>query len=239
MNMKIYTMTHRQFSPPADEIYVPLHVGRALAADLGYAGDDTGDHISDLNEFYGELTGIYWVWKNDTDSDAVGVCHYRRYFLNDNGGLMTQPEYERILQDYDVMISDLPSAGGTNYDNFAKAHSKKDLDLMAAAIQTLYPLDYAVYEAVMQESKCCYGNLMVCKKELFDAYCAWLFPIFVEMGDKIDVSSYDMYHKRLFGFLSEMLLYVWIKARGLKYYAGKIGVTAEKAETVEFKNAKS
>lgn len=237
MNMKIYTMTHRQFSPPADEIYVPLHVGRALAADMGYPGDDTGDNISDLNEFYGELTGIYWVWKNDCDSDVVGVCHYRRYFLNDGGGLMTQADYERILQDYDVLVSDLPSAGGTNYDNFAKAHSRKDLDLTAAAIKALYPLDYAVYEAVMQENKCCYGNLMVCKKELFDAYCAWLFPIFVEMGDKINVSSYDMYHKRLFGFLSEMLLYVWIKARGLKYCAGKIGVTAEKAESVEFKNA--
>lgn len=237
MNMKIYTMTHRKFQPPADALYVPMQVGKAVSGDLGYSGDDTGDHISDLNEFYGELTGIYWVWKNDTDSDVVGICHYRRYFLNDSGKLMNQQEYERILQDYDVIVSDMPSIGGTNYDNFARAHSKKDLELTGAAIQALYPLDYAIYQTVMQENKCCYGNLMVCKKELFDQYCAWLFPIFVEMGDKIDVSSYDMYHKRLFGFLSEMLLYVWIKARGLKYFECKIGVTAEKAETVEFKNA--
>lgn len=68
------------FSPPADDTYLPLHVGRASAEDLGYLGDDTGDNISLINCFYGELTGLYWIWKNYHSSDYAGLCHYRRYF---------------------------------------------------------------------------------------------------------------------------------------------------------------
>ncbi len=237
MDIKIYTMTHRAFTPPQDSVYVPMQVGRAVSEDLGFLGDDTGDNISDLNEFYGELTGIYWIWKNETEADIIGICHYRRYFLNEDGMIMSASDYQRILEEYDLMISDLPSSGGTNRENYARAHSIAELNAVADAIQMLYPDDYAAFEEVMEDDKCCYGNLMVCKKELFDEYCAWLFPVFLEIGDKIDVSSYDMYHKRLFGFLSEVLLYVWVRARKLNAYACRIGITAEKAETVEFKQA--
>jgi len=44
-------------------------------------GDDTGDHISGKNKYYSELTGIYWVWKNE-QADIIGTCHYRRFFTN-------------------------------------------------------------------------------------------------------------------------------------------------------------
>ena len=75
------------------------------------------------------------------------------------------------------------------------------------------------------------------RKQLFDNYCNWLFSIFFEMEKYIDVSSYDDYHKRLFGFISEGLLLVYITANSLKVKEGHIGITAEKTETVEFKLA--
>ena len=43
--------------------------------------------MSYLNKNYGELTGIYWIWKNllkDIDkNDLMGNCHYRKFWLND------------------------------------------------------------------------------------------------------------------------------------------------------------
>ena len=85
MTVTIFTMTHKKFREPEDAIYVPLHVGRACSGDYGYAGDDTGDNISAKNCYYGELTGVYWVWKNVRTTDYVGICHYRRYFCTEEG----------------------------------------------------------------------------------------------------------------------------------------------------------
>ena len=80
MRTKIFVMTHKKFDEPQNPIYIPLQVGKAETEDLGYLGDDTGDSISHKNKYYGELTGLYWLWKNYSDVDIIGICHYRRYF---------------------------------------------------------------------------------------------------------------------------------------------------------------
>ena len=88
MSVTLFTMTHKKFQEPEDAIYVPLHVGHACGEDFGYAGDDTGDNISEKNCYYGELTGVYWVWKNVHTTDYVGICHYRRYFCTEEGWIL-------------------------------------------------------------------------------------------------------------------------------------------------------
>lgn len=237
MTVKIFTMTHKKFDEPQDPIYIPLHVGRAVSQDLGYLGDDTGMSISQWNKYYGELTGVYWVWKNVQDADIIGICHYRRYFLDLDGNLMNQQQYEEILKDYDVITSNQFQSEKSCRDNYGEAHNIKDLLMTEEVIKEKYP-EYVPYlEAVMEGNSGYYGNLMVTAKKWFQAYAEWLFDIFFELEKRIDVSSYDLYHQRVFGFLSEQLLKVWIDKNHLKVYEGRIGITAEKAETVEFKLA--
>ena len=77
MSMTIYTMTHKPFVPPPDRLYQPLQVGSALHESLGYLSDNEGDNISEQNPYYSELTGHYWVWKNDKHSDYVGCSDHR------------------------------------------------------------------------------------------------------------------------------------------------------------------
>lgn len=237
MKTTIYVMTHRKFQMPEDPVYRPLHVGRALGADLGYPGDDTGDHISELNPYYGELTGLYWLWKNCHDVDNIGICHYRRYFWNDNKELLTAADYEQILSECDILVSNAITVDGTYLEYFGRAHNIRDMELTGEVIRELYPEDYPFFCRVMKGNRQYYGNLCAMKKALFDEYCQWLFSIFAELGDRVDVSGYDAYHKRLFGFLSENLLMVFTQARDLKVKEGKVGLVAEKAETVEFKLA--
>lgn len=234
---KIFTMTHKKFAEPDDPVYVPLQVGRATHEDLGYLSDDTGDSISTQNCYYGELTGIYWLWKNYSGRENIGICHYRRFFIDEDKQLLKEADYERILSEYDVITSKAMHAGEPYRDYYAKAHNGRDLEEEGRVIAELYPQDYPAFEQVMAGDKHYFGNLMVTSRALFDDYCGWLFPIFFELQKRIDVSSYDEYHRRVFGFLSEQLLLVWITARGLKVYECSVGISEEKAETKEFKLA--
>ncbi len=238
MTVRIYTMTHKKFYEPEDtELYVPLHVGRAVGTDLGYLGDDTGENISNLNALYGELTGVYWVWKNDMDSDYIGICHYRRFFVDKERHLLKREDYEKILREYDVIVSAAMQAEGSYKAYYAEAHNGEDLEAVGRAIARLYPEDYLVFDNIINQSMYYYGNLFVTRRDYFCDYAKWLFSILEEAAKEIDVSSYDLYNRRVYGFLSEQLLLVWITARGLKACECPIGITAEKAETVELKLA--
>ena len=235
MSIQIYTVTHVPFTPPKDPIYVPLQVGRALNPDYGYAGDNTGDNISMKNPYYSELTGLYWIWKNNMDSDYLGLCHYRRYFLNAAGELMTESEYMDILSKYDVMIA-APQIGQYDYRTiYARAHDIRNLEQTAIIIRELYPDYYADFQDVIAGQRCYVGNLFVAPRSLFGTYCEWLFTIFAALETRINTEGYDDYHKRVFGFLSEQLLFVWIKHNHLSCYEAPFGLSQEKAETIELK----
>ena len=76
---------------------------------------------------------------------------------------------------------------------------------------------------------------MVAEKTLFDEYAQWLFDILFELQKRIDLTFEDDYHKRVFGFVSEFLLYVWVTARKLKAYECRVAMIGEKTETREIK----
>ncbi len=235
MSVTIFTMTHKKFPAPKDPVYVPLQVGRAGSAELGYIGDDTGVNISEKNCYYGELTGVYWVWKNIKTSDYVGICHYRRYFCTEEGRILTAGEYETILSSYDIVTSKRLKLNFSYYEGYASDYNIHDLDVVGEVIRQFYPGYYAAFAELVQEKGTYFGNMMVCSKTLYDAYCEWLFGIFEKAEGQIDASGYDDYHKRVYGFLSEFLLYVWVRVRGLRVYECKVGMTDEKRETAEIK----
>ena len=237
--LRIYVATHVQFKPPQNPIYIPLHVGRKGKQDLGYLGDDTGENISDLNFLYGELTGLFWIWQNVWDADFVGLCHYRRYFINSKMQAMEKGEYLSLLRECDAIVpKHMDCEGGcTYYEQFGKAHNCRDLDAVERALKRLYPEYGPAYDEAMTGSIFYWGNLVVTGIDILKAYAEWLFAIFLEAGEEIDVSGYDAYHKRVYGFLSEQMFYVFAMANGLKLREVAVGVSAEKAETGELKSA--
>lgn len=237
MSTTIFAMTHKKFIPPTDKMYTPLQVGKEGKQDLGYLGDNTGDNISHKNQYYSELTGMYWVWKNYRKSDNVGICHYRRFLVNDAGRLFNEREIEGILSHYDLITTKTLTMRYPYYDGFSHNHNRKDLEVALTIIRDIHPEYYDTLIEMVHKRETWFGNIMICKKTLYDEYCAWLFPIFFAMEKRIDVEEYDDYHKRVFGFISEFLLYVWATVKKLKVYQCKVGMFGEKAETKELKNA--
>ncbi|MGE5393118.1 MAG: DUF4422 domain-containing protein [Candidatus Saccharibacteria bacterium] len=89
--IKIYSF-HYKPGPVVtrDPIYIPVFAGKnGSYLSCPIMGDDTGDHISSKNKYFSELTGIYWVWKNQ-HSDITGSCHYRRFFTNKKEPILYQ-----------------------------------------------------------------------------------------------------------------------------------------------------
>lgn len=233
MKIQIFVCTHKAFAPPKDPMYVPLQVGKKGKTDLGYQGDDTGDEISDKNCYYSELTGLYWAARNCPDADIKGSCHYRRYLINEQGKAYTAPEIEAILDEYDIMTTKTLSLRSAYFDGFKENHNIKDLILTGEVLKQDFPDYYPVFEKMVHENKTYFGNMIICRKELFDAYVNWLFDIFFRMEPQMDFDGYDDYHKRVFGFISEFLLKVYIIVNGLKVHESMVGMIGEKKETIE------
>ena len=232
--VKIFAMTHKEFDVPSDPMYIPLHVGHAGATkDFGYMGDDTGDNISDLNCYYAELSGVYWVWKNYHAAEYVGVCHYRRFLTDENGYAFTEKEYEEILGKYDIVTTKQLELPNSYRYGFGAHHNVETMDEAGRIIKERHPQFYDTYVSLVNQNKTYFGNMMVAKKDVYDEYCAWLFDIFFELQKRVDLTFADDYHKRVFGFISEFLLYVWVTAKGLRAYECRVAIIGEKKETNE------
>lgn len=235
MSVQIFTITHKSFTPPPDSVYLPLQVGHALSDDLGYAGDDSGNHISGKNPFFCELTGMYWVWKNYSGADYVGICHYRRYLIDESGTLLRAARIEQLLRDYDIITTKMLTLPCTYYDGFGQNHYEKDLILTGEIVKEKYPDYYDAYERMVHDTHTYFGNILITSKPVYDRYCTWLFDILFELERRTDISGYDDYNKRLFGFVSEFLQTVWICVNQLKVCECMVGMTGEKFETRQLK----
>lgn len=247
MSTKIFVMTHKLFEQPKNAMYIPMQVGHALSGTLhgDYLRDDDGkDNISAQNPYFSELTGMYWVWKHWRETENVGICHYRRFpvMRERQGGperLMTEADCERILREYDLITTEKLTLHSNYYDGFAVDHNLYDLQVTEQVVREKYPAYYDCFEALVHNNKVYFGNICVMPKGLYDAYCSWLFDILFEVQGRIDVSGYDGYRKRVFGFLSEFLQMVWIQVNHLRPYECRIAIIGEKFETGEVKRALS
>ena len=227
MKTVILVATHKKYRMPEDNMYLPLHVGKACSSlSLSYTGDNTGTHISEKNPNYCELTALYWA-RHNLSADAIGLVHYRRhfsikrppFFCKDKFPfILTSTEVEPILEHYDLI---LPKKRNyfieTNYSQYIHAHPAESLDKTKELISQLCPDYLDAYDRVMNRTKAHRFNMFIMKQELFHAYCDWLFPILFRLEQSLDISSYNAYNQRIFGFISERLLDVFIERNNLSY----------------------
>lgn len=218
----VIVATHKAYPMPDMQIYLPLQVGSAISPALPYARDDTGQNISEKNKSFCELTGLYWGWKN-LDADYIGLCHYRRYFAGRHfgvkaGRILTEDEAQRLLPKTDVI---LPKKRHywieTNYSQYIHAHHREDLDTTRQILSEDYPEYLPAYDEVMGKTSGHRFNMLIMKRELLDAYCGWLFDVLFRLEERLDISGYDPVSRRVFGYVGERLLDVWIETNHIAY----------------------
>lgn len=219
--LTVLVITHKDYEFPDSACYCPLFVGGKTTSDLKnerFYQDSIGVNIAEKNSSFCELTGLYWAWKNGIfeNNEYVGLVHYRRYFAGKaldlkKKQIASESELLTILEKYDVI---LPRKRNyfieSIYSHYQHAHHIKDLDLTRDVIIELQPEYLESFDAVMQGRKLHLYNMFVMSSEKASEYCHWLFSILFELEQSIDITQYDNYQKRVFGFIAERLFNVWI-----------------------------
>ncbi|MBD5068713.1 MAG: DUF4422 domain-containing protein [Lactobacillus sp.] len=226
MTTEVYVISHKEYKMPQDKIYCPLQVGKAPQI-TGYLRDDSGENIASKNPNYCELTGQYWAWKN-RQADVKGLVHYRRLFTNGQNPygskeskynkLLDEETLATLLQQYDLI---LPKKRNyyieTLWSHYEHSHNIEGLEVTREVIAEKYPAYLSAFEQVMKRKKAHMFNMLIAKSEIFDEYSAWLFDILFEVEKRVDISDYSPSEARIFGYISELLLDVWIEVNRPKY----------------------
>ncbi len=224
--MAVYIAAHKAFDPVDAAGYIPLQVGAANSTDLPYTKDNTGDHISEKNPHFCELTGLYWIWKNTQDA-YKGLVHYRRYFMQ-GGQVLSEQAIERLLADSDILLPPREILRESAWKEFS-LHSghERDLVLLRQAVEAVDAAYLPSFDRVMAGNRLHLFNMLIARREVFDAYCEWLFAVLFELEKQVDMTGYTPYEQRLYGFLSERLLNVWVAHNGLTVHTVKVKNTQQ------------
>ena len=213
MDIKIVVATHKTYPIPEAPMYLPVQAGRACHDRLPYQGDDTGESISEKNSVYCEMTALYWAWKN-INADAVGLCHYRRYFQEPGKNeLLREETLEKLLAEVSVI---LPKKRHywieTGESQFVHAHGRESLDTLRSALADLYPGYLPAYDRSIGRT---YGhrfNMLIMRWDQLDAYCTWLFDLLFEIEKRLETPA-----PRMMGYLAERLMDAWIETEKVPY----------------------
>ena len=223
MNLKILVATHKPCRLPKGDVFLPIQVGAANHLHLpGMQRDDTGDSISFKNPHYCELTALYWGWKN-LDVDYLGLCHYRRYFAvrtlrgSKWNRIADRETLERAIGSGIILPKKRRYFIETNYSQYAHAHHACDLDMTRCILAERWPTYLPAFDRVMRRTSGHRFNMFVMRRDILDVYCSWLFDVLFELEARLDIRDYNTNDARVFGFVSERLLDVWLETIGATY----------------------
>ena len=213
MDIKIIVATHKNYQMPEEPLYLPVQAGAACHERLPYTGDDGGDSISGKNDIYCELTALYWAWKN-LPADAIGLCHYRRYFREPGEKqILTEKTLQKLLQKTPVI---LPNKRNyfieTGESQFVHAHGAENLEVLKQVLAEKAPAYLDAFSGSMSRTAGHRFNMMIMRREELEAYCSWLFDILFETERKMGTVP-----SRMMGFLSERLVDAWIETERISY----------------------
>lgn len=258
--LKILVCCHKQSELPRNDsnIFLPIHVGAAISTqNLGIQRDDElngekCDNISEKNKSYCELTALYWAWKNIKkiypDIEYVGLNHYRRFFNFDN--VFARDWNRKPINDvvnYKINYAQLSKFLSNDFGILAKkkiypysiavdysvSHVSDDLRILAEIVKERYNDYYPQFIKFFYcNNKLAHFNMFIWKYDDFDNYCNWLFSILFEAEKRIDISNYSDVQKRIWGYMAERLLNVYIIKNKIKTVYLPVNVYNDTKESI-------
>ena len=188
-----------------------------------WLNEQDGKNISELNKYYGELTGIYWIWKNIVNTmnrnDKIGNCHYRKFWLNNllnkKQKFSTQSIYSNLLDKdiqniylhKNIQVQPIVFKNKNLLYDFKEIHKS---DILEEAIDFLDNHHQLGFRNHLNNNVFYPLNMFITNVEGFTKYCEVLFP-WLEKCLEICLqrSLCQNYNTRLPAFLGERFTSFW------------------------------
>lgn len=236
---KMFIVTHKEFKAPSIKNYEIITVnGLELE---GAHKDCEGINISKKNNSFCELTALYWIWKN-FDKTNIGLSHYRRYFYNNifskkQKNIVTVDKLDEYLNEYDIILPKIHRFPRNVREQYYMSGCgfEEDLNRLIKTIVNIYPDYQEACDKVLNGNKTYLYNMFYTSSKWFDSYCEWLFSILFEFEKNTNTENYSPYQKRIYGFLSERMLAIWVTHNNLKIKELPV-MNSETSLTKEYKN---
>lgn len=223
---KIFCCTHIDTKTVDEELYQLLQTGRAFDQKIlaGMPGDDVGENISKWKDIYdGFLTGLYWIWKN-TEYDVVGICGYRSYLGLDEFHPLKLADVRRLFEEEGAgfVVVRENCDGETVEEHFRRCHTPFYYEYlhdpwmyMREVVKCRCPEYIDALEAVLGQTAYNHRNMLIAKREYFDAYCQWLFGLLSDYKLYLEKRNYSI-PPRFFGYVAERLQRVWLLKQNIR-----------------------
>lgn len=188
-----------------------MHVGQQ-ADDMKKSEltDCVGDNISEKNRMYSELTATYWLWKN-SDHAYKGIYHYRRQLV------VSAKEMQWCIDNNVDVVLPLPYVCYPNArGQYTRYIDEEDEKILFRAIQECVPNEVDEIKELLRSEYIYNYNMLIAKREIFDSYCEWMFPILFR-AEEIRKCSRINGKVRYAGYFGEVLTSVFFLKNRNKY----------------------
>jgi hypothetical protein len=242
--MKIFIVTHKPLPYLKNDLYEPIQVNSNVNPSIydGIIQDNTLNNISSKNNFFCELTATYWLWKNTKKNDFIGLCHYRRYFNFYPNQLSLKPSCQKkitkiellknriakididkqrvkIINDlktHDIILPRPRKMKISISEDYISNHRESDWIKTKEIITCKYPeFEKSISKYLDNNNKFYQCNMMITTSQIWDNYHEWLFEILFDLEKNIVIPK-DIFQRRIFGFISERLLNLYVLHHNLK-----------------------
>ncbi len=119
LKMYCISMDNKHLNFIKEANYIPVGLGNDTFSSE-WVRDNTGENISQKNNYYGEYTFHYWFWKNHLhkiDDGWFGFCQYRKFWSLNTENLLPNSldqlkseiinEIPNSYENFDVILGDL------------------------------------------------------------------------------------------------------------------------------------
>ena len=149
-----------------------------------------GQSLINLNKFYGQYTGIYWIWKNllndKKDSDWVGTCEYRKLWLNSMYKKKLKLSFKSLFSDLlktsnkifsecdAILVQPIKFKTENIGQQFKKVHN---IDLFKDCINFISKDNVDEFKEFLKKNTLSAPPLFITKVKIFKNFCEEIFPI--------------------------------------------------------------